>query len=163
MPAGAAYLSMRESDQRFGIDRNRLVKILMVAWYFPPTNTIAAVRLGKTAKYFHNAGHRIRVLSAQKLPLPQNLPLELPATQVIRTPWWDTNRIPLAMKSILCDLRLRLTGPRRSTSPSKVSPDQVESSLTILPPKKERSRLIQLLDAALNFMKVAQAHTTPLV
>ena len=127
------------------------MKILMVAWYFPPTNTIAAVRLGKTAKYFHNAGHRIRVLSARKLPFPENLPLELPTTQVIRTPWWDVNRIPLAMKSIVRDLRLSLTGARRSTSPNKVSPDQVESSPTILPPKKERSRLIQLLDAALNF------------
>ena len=142
---------MRESDQRFGIDRNRLVKILMVAWYFPPTNTIAAVRLGKTAKYFHNAGHRIRVLSAQKLPFPENLPLELPATQVIRTPWWDINRILRAMKSILGDVRLSLTGPLRSTSPNKVSPDQVDSSPAILPPKRKRSRLIQLLDAALNF------------
>ncbi|MCP5109690.1 MAG: glycosyltransferase family 4 protein [bacterium] len=63
------------------------MKILLVTWYFPPSRTIAAVRLGKLAAYLLAQGHDLRVLTPQDPPLPQDLALDFPIERVIRTPW----------------------------------------------------------------------------
>jgi len=59
------------------------MKILLVSFWFPPVNTIGAVRIGKFAKYMHAAGHDVRILAG---PASGNLtlPLELPADRVLR-------------------------------------------------------------------------------
>ncbi len=67
------------------------MKLLLVTWYFPPTRTIAAVRLGKLARYLLARGHDIRVLTPQDPPLPQDLAFDFPAERVIRTPWQAAN------------------------------------------------------------------------
>jgi hypothetical protein len=54
------------------------LKILLLAWYFPPSNTIAAVRLGKLAKYLTRSGHEVRVLTARDQPYAATLPVEIP-------------------------------------------------------------------------------------
>jgi glycosyltransferase involved in cell wall biosynthesis len=63
------------------------VKVLIVTWYFPPSRTIAAVRLGKLARYLLAQGHDVRVVTPQAPPLPQDLAVDFPADCVVRTPW----------------------------------------------------------------------------
>ncbi|MGF1630401.1 MAG: glycosyltransferase [Kiloniellaceae bacterium] len=63
------------------------MKLLLVTWYFPPSRTIAAVRLGKLARYLLAQGHDVRVLTPLDPPLPQDLDVEFPAEQVVRTAW----------------------------------------------------------------------------
>ena len=70
------------------------MRILLIAWYFPPTNTIAAVRLGKLAKFLTDAGHEVRVVSARDLPFSMTLPLQIPRNQVEYTRWADVNALP---------------------------------------------------------------------
>src|SRR5438067_13642515 len=57
------------------------LKVLMVCHWFPPSNVIGAVRLGKLAKSLHDAGHDLRVLAAD-VPGDHTLPLEIPANRV---------------------------------------------------------------------------------
>jgi len=61
------------------------MKILILSWYFPPANTIGAVRLGGLAEYLHEAGHDIRVVCADQIPENQTLTTSFPESQVIRT------------------------------------------------------------------------------
>lgn len=63
------------------------MKILFVSFFFPPFNTIGAVRTGKTSKYFVSLGHKVRILTADNQALPACLPLELPESIVARTGW----------------------------------------------------------------------------
>ncbi len=63
------------------------MKLLLVTWYFPPSRTIAAVRLGKLARYLLAKGHDIRILTPQDPPLPQDLAFDFLAERVIRTSW----------------------------------------------------------------------------
>lgn len=77
------------------------MKVLFVCWYFPPSNTIAAVRLGKFAKYLEKAGNDVRVLTARDQPYAPTLPVEIPTEHIIRTDWWDVNDIPTTLRRIL--------------------------------------------------------------
>lgn len=53
------------------------MKILLISYYFPPYNTVGAVRPGKLARYLQKKGHTVVVISAQKPPFPLGLPLEI--------------------------------------------------------------------------------------
>lgn len=75
------------------------MKVLFIAWYFPPSNTIAAVRLGKLTKFLAKAGHDVRVLSAKDLPYPPTLPLEIAGDRVYRTAWIDIDSFPSRAKT----------------------------------------------------------------
>jgi len=68
-----------------------ILRILFISYFFPPYNTIGAVRVGKTAKYLHRLGHQVRVLTATKQPLDDNLQVEIPGEQILRTDWMDVN------------------------------------------------------------------------
>jgi len=68
------------------------MKILIVSYFFPPYNTIGAVRVGKLAKYWHQSGHDVRVISAVNQNFPPDLPLEVPDEQVIYTKWLNINQ-----------------------------------------------------------------------
>lgn len=70
------------------------MKILLVSWYFPPANTIAALRIGKLAKYLLNQGHDVRVVAGKGLPYLQSLPLDIPAENVAYARWVDVNAGP---------------------------------------------------------------------
>ncbi|HOI82361.1 MAG TPA: glycosyltransferase family 4 protein [Synergistales bacterium] len=67
------------------------MNILFVSYFFPPFNTIGAVRVGKFAKFLVKQNHDIRVVSARKQPLPDNLPLEINTKIVSYSPWIDVN------------------------------------------------------------------------
>src|SRR3954466_3243016 len=56
--------------------------VLLVSYWFPPSNVIGAVRVGHFAKCLYEAGHDVRVLTAQNAG-DQSLPLGIPAEQVI--------------------------------------------------------------------------------
>lgn len=71
------------------------MKVLLVTWYFPPSRTIAAVRLGKLARYLLAQGHDIRVLTPQDPPLPQDLAFDFPTERVNRTAWAVDDRGPV--------------------------------------------------------------------
>jgi hypothetical protein len=74
--------------------------LLIVSWYFPPGNTIGAVRVGKFAKFLHERGCDFRVLTASAWGLPETLPLEVPPERVIATPWTDINQLPAPLDSL---------------------------------------------------------------
>ncbi len=70
------------------------MRILLITFYFPPYNTIGSIRTGKFAKYLHSNGHDVRVLTAESLPLPDDLTLEVPADQVKPSRWVNVNYLP---------------------------------------------------------------------
>ncbi len=69
------------------------MKILFLTWHFPPVNTIAAIRLGKMARFFHNRNHRLRVLTASRTDGNISLKLEVPADLVHGARWLDVDKI----------------------------------------------------------------------
>jgi hypothetical protein len=61
-------------------------KVLIVTFYFPPTNKIAAVRLGKFAKYLPRFGWEPFVLTADEVKgCSQDLPVEIDEANIFRT------------------------------------------------------------------------------
>ena len=68
------------------------MKILLITWHFPPKNVIAALRVGKLARYLHGAEHDIRVLTVKDEDGNRSLKLEVPAENVCRTDWIDIDR-----------------------------------------------------------------------
>src|SRR3546814_1195484 len=61
--------------------------MLLVTLYLPPSRTMAAVRLGKLARYLLAQGHDVRVVTPLDPPLPQDLAVDFPADRVVRTSW----------------------------------------------------------------------------
>ena len=74
------------------------MRILIVSFYFPPYNNIAAVRIGKTAKYLVTFGHEVRVVTAKRQPFQQTLALEIPSETVRYTSWINLKK-PIHMLS----------------------------------------------------------------
>ncbi len=60
------------------------MKILIVSFWFPPSNVVGAIRVGKLARYLDRRGHDLRVLTAD-IGGDRSLPLEIPEEQVIYT------------------------------------------------------------------------------
>ena len=97
------------------------MKILVLSWYFPPGNTIGAIRVGKLAKYLHERGNDVRVVAGRHWDLPETLPLEIPADRVRYSNFTDINW----PRDVLRRLYDRLAGgaapqaaPARPTGPS---------------------------------------------
>jgi glycosyltransferase involved in cell wall biosynthesis len=90
------------------------IRILFVSYYFPPYNVIGAVRTGKTARHLLELGHDVRVIAAGRLPLSTSLPLEVPASRVTYTRWWNVHR---PVGALLAALR-RDSGGALPTGPS---------------------------------------------
>ena len=62
------------------------MKVLIVSYYFPPQNVIAAVRVGKLARYIADFGWEPWVLTLRSdlFPSAGDLPIEIPEGHVIR-------------------------------------------------------------------------------
>jgi glycosyltransferase involved in cell wall biosynthesis len=70
------------------------MRILLISYYFPPHNTVGAVRTGKTAKYLSRLGQDVRVITAAEHPgLQPTLPVEIPDDQVLRIRWPSADRL----------------------------------------------------------------------
>src|SRR3954469_21113017 len=87
------------------------MKVLILSWYFPPSNTIGAIRVGKLAKYLMRGDVDVRVVTAREPDLSKTLPLEIPAERVTWTRAIDVNR-PI---DVVGNLRNRLL--RRAPRP----------------------------------------------
>ena len=63
-------------------------KVLIISYYFPPTNTIGAIRIGKFAKYLSEFGWEPIILSVDAIKgIPDALPLEIDDKNKIRVPY----------------------------------------------------------------------------
>ena len=67
------------------------MSVLLVSHAFPPANAIGAVRVGKLAKYLHEAAHDVRVLAAT--PSSTSLALEIPPERVVYAQEWAADQI----------------------------------------------------------------------
>jgi glycosyltransferase involved in cell wall biosynthesis len=67
------------------------MRILLISYYFPPYNTVGAVRPGKFAKYLLQNGHQVEVLCAFKPPFPKGISLEVPEQVVHPVRGWSVN------------------------------------------------------------------------
>ena len=72
------------------------VKILIVSWFFPPSSTMGALRIGKLARFLTARGHEIRVVTVKNAPHAQTMAVEIDEQVVTRTPWIDVNRVSLS-------------------------------------------------------------------
>lgn len=108
------------------------MRVLLVAWYFPPANTIAAVRLHQMALHLLDAGVDVRVLSARDLPTGQGLDCALPAARVVRSSWIDWPGMTAGLSAALRFWRRRpaaapggakgsAAGPARNPAPDPAS------------------------------------------
>ena len=64
------------------------MKILIVAFRFPPSNFIGAVRVGKLASYLHRKGYGLRVLTTD-ISEDRSLPVEIPREWIVDTHYQD--------------------------------------------------------------------------
>jgi glycosyltransferase involved in cell wall biosynthesis len=69
------------------------MKVLIVSFWFPPSNRVGAIRAGKLARYLNLRGHETRVLTTDIIE-DRSLPLEIPREHVYaeyrrRTDWLD--------------------------------------------------------------------------
>src|SRR5687767_13349089 len=69
------------------------MRILVISWYFPPANDVAALRLGKMAEYLRHAGHDVWVLTGAREHADQSLSITLPEERILRVPWFDVQRL----------------------------------------------------------------------
>lgn len=67
------------------------MRILLVSYYFPPFNSVGAVRPGELGRFLAQQGHEVQVLTCANQPFPQGLPQRLPAAQVTAVPGWSIN------------------------------------------------------------------------
>ena len=74
--------SGRDSMPGNTIAPGRRLKVLLICHWFPLLNVIGAIRVGHFAKSLHEAGHEVRVLTADT-PGDQSLPMSLPTDRVI--------------------------------------------------------------------------------
>ena len=70
------------------------MKILLIAYQFPPYSNIGSLRIGKLAKYFEKSGFDIHVLCADKILMPDNLEIEISLDRIHRTKWINMNFLP---------------------------------------------------------------------
>ena len=95
-------------------------RVLIVSYWFPPFNAIAAIRAGKLAKHLYDQGWDARVLTAADTGDP-SLAVEIPGENVIYTAWSDVDR---HLERALDRLRGRASGgatPVATTPSSQVT------------------------------------------
>ena len=69
------------------------MKILLISWYFPPANDVAALRVGALAKFLMERGHEVFVVTAARRTGDESLAVPLAAERIVRTPWFDMDRM----------------------------------------------------------------------
>lgn len=69
------------------------MKILYLAYYFPPYNTSGSVRASKTVKYLEEMGVEVYTVSAKDQLLPKTLSVECKKENVVYTKWLNINSL----------------------------------------------------------------------
>src|SRR6266567_5610011 len=67
------------------------MRILVLSWYFPPANDVAALRVGKLAEFLRDSGHDVWVITGERDHPDQSLSISLAPERIVRTPWFDVN------------------------------------------------------------------------
>lgn len=67
------------------------MRILIIAYYFPPYNSVGAVRPGKFADYLHQKGHEVYVITGKNQPFPLGNECILPKVNIIYCDDWSIN------------------------------------------------------------------------
>lgn len=70
------------------------MKILIISYFFPPYNNIGAIRVGKLAEHWVNAGHDVRIVTAADQPTPPDLATTLGPERITYTRWINVNWLP---------------------------------------------------------------------
>jgi hypothetical protein len=125
------------------------VKILLVSWYFPPTQTMGAIRVGKLAKYLHECGHEVRVLTARDPGYAQTSRIEIPAERIHATGWADVNAVPRSVAHAI-----RRVIPRKQSPQPLPRMGSASATGTDLPPaarQAEPGRLGKIYVDLVNF------------
>ena len=96
---------------------------MIASWFFPPANTMGALRTGRLADYLVARGHDVRVLSARDVPVPQTLASPFAEDRTLRTRWVDV-RAPLGA---LARLRRSVRGrvPPAAAESAKSAPTKI--------------------------------------
>lgn len=69
-------------------------RVLVISYYYPPFNSVGAVRVSKFTKYLPEFGWQPMVLTVDRDDLPANLDLELDSASVFRSGQIDVNSLP---------------------------------------------------------------------
>ena len=99
------------------------MKVLIVAFAFPPANMIGAVHVGKLARYLDRRDHDVRVLTTD-LVEDRSLPLEISRERVIytdyleRKSWFGVVARPFRNRSNLALDSIGADDPARSRPPA---------------------------------------------
>lgn len=126
------------------------LKILIISWYFPPFNTMGALRTGKLAKFLYENGHDVRVLCARDLPLPRTLSQQFPEERVVRTNYRDINGLPKLVQKFRVRLGLirpAVNGDEEISPQGAVIPSQPKLTSPI-PQPSTLARLLRKLRLA---------------
>lgn len=75
-----------------GMPGQNACSLLLISWYFPPDNAVAAIRLGKMARFFEQTGHRVRVVTPEALSNDRSLAVEIDQSLITRTRYIDLDR-----------------------------------------------------------------------
>ena len=70
------------------------MKLLIVSWYFPPVNTIGAVRVGKFVRFLLERGHEVGVVAGKDWGHPETLPLGIALDRVAYVRSIDIGTVP---------------------------------------------------------------------
>jgi glycosyltransferase involved in cell wall biosynthesis len=116
------------------------MRILIVSFLFPPTDSVGAQRVGKTAKYLHRFGHDLRVLSARNAPYPQTAAIEIPEERLVQTSWWNVDAPYQGVMK-------RTSGIRKSFGRRPVQVADIKAGI-VSPPTKPRWRLAPIIQRA---------------
>jgi glycosyltransferase involved in cell wall biosynthesis len=103
------------------------LKILFVSWYFPPVNTIGALRTGKFARFLIERGHDLGVVSGKYWGQPETLPLGVPLERVVYAKSIDVNTLPGEVRRILKRRPAPIGGAAPAVAPN--APGSKDASL----------------------------------
>ena len=102
------------------------MKILIVSWYFPPVNTIGAVRVGKFARFLLEQGHDLGVVAGKRWGHSETLPLGVDLDRVAYADWFDVNAPLKYLQRALKSLR-RKSSATAPPAAATVEREPVES------------------------------------
>ncbi len=80
------------ADTGGGARKPAACSLLMITWYFPPDNAVAAIRLGKMARFLGQTGDRVRVITPFASSADRSLAVEIDDASILRTRYLDLDR-----------------------------------------------------------------------
>ena len=117
------------------------MRILLLSWFFPPNNTVAALRVGKLARYLHQRGHDVRVVTSHKPSGDRSLRGEIPQERIFETNWFNIDE---KFRRLSAPWRRR-RGDAANPSPAPATPAVTHGGVTI------RRRLATLYGHVVHF------------